>query len=298
MSSKNDSRRSSSDRSTQTSMEETGFLDPFDEYSKEIIEYLRAIEVNPDIPSITSNVSEKDRFILVEWLIQIHQAFKLKRATLFRAIQILDRVLTKVKVPQKKLQLVGATCMNIASKYEDIYSPEFGEFVYVAGDSFTKQDIVDMEAFICAKLKFRFSLATYYDFSARFMLAAASIGNKGKPLEPKLLEAVDEEAYFFLKLALLQYKCLEHKVSGVAAACVYLAFQRYELEWNKEMIAYTDYDEDEMKECVMLVYSLYRKERDMLKSGTGKPSVVSKEHWNKFNGPKTDEEDEEDEDED
>lgn len=47
----------------------------------------------------------------------------------------MDRYLAHrvTEVKRKKLQLVGVSCMWIASKYEEMYAPEINDFVYITG---------------------------------------------------------------------------------------------------------------------------------------------------------------------
>ena len=55
---------------------------------------------------------------------------------------------------RKKLQLVGVTAMLVASKYEEMYSPEVGDFAYITDNAFTKVQILEMEEMILRCLKF------------------------------------------------------------------------------------------------------------------------------------------------
>ncbi len=44
-------------------------------------------------------------------------------------------------VQRTKLQLVGAACMFIAAKYEEIYPPDVAEFVYITDDTYNKRQV-------------------------------------------------------------------------------------------------------------------------------------------------------------
>ena len=44
-------------------------------------------------------------------------------------------------VQRSKLQLVGAACMFIAAKYEEIYPPDVAEFVYITDDTYNKRQV-------------------------------------------------------------------------------------------------------------------------------------------------------------
>ena len=46
-----------------------------------------------------------------------------------------------MSVQRAKLQLVGTAAMFIASKYEEIYPPDVGEFVYITDDTYNKRQV-------------------------------------------------------------------------------------------------------------------------------------------------------------
>ena len=51
------------------------------------------------------------------------------------------RFLSYMAVQRSKLQLVGAACMFIAAKYEEIYPPDVAEFVYITDDTYNKRQV-------------------------------------------------------------------------------------------------------------------------------------------------------------
>lgn len=46
---------------------------------------------------------------------------------------------------RQNLQLVGVTALFIASKYEELYPPEIGDFVYITDETYNKSQILEME---------------------------------------------------------------------------------------------------------------------------------------------------------
>ena len=46
---------------------------------------------------------------------------------------------------KSKLQLVGVTAMLIASKYEEMYAPEVGDFVFITDNTYSSEEIRSME---------------------------------------------------------------------------------------------------------------------------------------------------------
>lgn len=57
-------------------------------------------------------------------------------------------------MPRKSLQLVGVTAMFIAAKYEEMYAPEIGDFVYITDNAYSQAQIREMEIKIMSVLGF------------------------------------------------------------------------------------------------------------------------------------------------
>ena len=64
------------------------------------------------------NITASMRAILVDWLIEVQENFELYHETLYLSVQLTDRYLSVTEVCKEYLQLVGATCMLIAAKFE------------------------------------------------------------------------------------------------------------------------------------------------------------------------------------
>lgn len=71
------------------------------------------------------------RAILVDWLVEVAQEYKLHSETLFQAVGLVDRFLSITQVTRNQLQLVGVSCMLLASKYEEIYSPQVSATIWL-----------------------------------------------------------------------------------------------------------------------------------------------------------------------
>ena len=59
------------------------------------------------------------RAILVDWLVEVQQNFELNHETLYMAVKMVDLYLVRQPAILKdRLQLVGATALSIACKFE------------------------------------------------------------------------------------------------------------------------------------------------------------------------------------
>ena len=87
-----------------------------------------------------SEVTEKMRSYLIDWLAELHFKFKLWPETLYVTIGIIDRYLAvKSDFRKRDLQCLGVTALHIAGKYEEIYPPELKNILKVTGDAVSKQ---------------------------------------------------------------------------------------------------------------------------------------------------------------
>ncbi|CAD7676179.1 unnamed protein product [Nyctereutes procyonoides] len=127
------------------------------EYVKDIYAYLRQLEEEQAVKpkyllghEITGNM----RAILIDWLVQVQMKFRLLQETMYMTVSIIDRFMQNNCVPKKMLQLVGVTAMFIASKYEEMYPPEIGDFAFVTDNTYTKHQIRQMEMKILRSLNF------------------------------------------------------------------------------------------------------------------------------------------------
>lgn len=94
------------------------------------------------------------RGILVDWIIDVHKKFKLKLECMFMSINLIDRVCQLTPIAKHRFQLLGITCLFIASKYEEIYPPYLSDFAFVCADAYTEADILSMEAEVLKILDF------------------------------------------------------------------------------------------------------------------------------------------------
>ena len=98
-------------------------------------------QVAPHARPLRRSQSQRDinatmRRILIDWLVEVAEEYRLESETLFLAVNYIDRFLSHVPVNRSKLQLVGVTCMLVASKYEEIHPPAVDEFVYISDNTY------------------------------------------------------------------------------------------------------------------------------------------------------------------
>uniref|UniRef100_A0A8C9STX7 Cyclin B2 n=1 Tax=Scleropages formosus TaxID=113540 RepID=A0A8C9STX7_SCLFO len=203
------------------------------EYVKDIYVYLRHLEAQQSIrPRYMQGyeINERMRALLVDWLIQVHSRFHLLQETLYMTVALLDRFLQVQPVSQRKLQLVGVTAMLIASKYEEMYTPEVGDFCYITDNAFTKAQIREMETLMLRDLNFQLGRP----LPLHFLRRASKAGNANA--EKHTL------AKYLMELTLVDYNMVHYNPSEIAAAALFcVACQT----WLSQYYCY--YDEDHLR---------------------------------------------------
>ncbi|KAL3619801.1 Cyclin-B2-4 [Castilleja foliolosa] len=237
------------------------------EYIDDIYEYYKKTEsiscVSPNYMANQSDINERMRGILIDWLIEVHYKFELMDETLYLTVNIIDRFLAVQPVLRKKLQLVGVTALLLACKYEEVSVPVVDDFIFITDKAYCRQEVLDMEKLMINTLRFNLSVPTPYSFMTRFLKAAQS---------DKTLELV---SFFIVELSLVQYEMLRFPPSLLAAAAVFTAqcaLSGNNKQWSKTCLSYTSYSQNQLMECAKIMVSLHQK------AGTEKLSGVHKKY--------------------
>ncbi|XP_029688328.1 G1/S-specific cyclin-E1-like [Takifugu rubripes] len=107
------------------------------------------------------HLQPKMRAILLDWLMEVSEVYKLHRETYHLAQDYFDRFMaTQRNVFKSTLQLIGITCLFIAAKVEEMYPPKVHQFAYVTDEACTEDEILSMETIIMMELKWSLSPQT------------------------------------------------------------------------------------------------------------------------------------------
>ena len=87
------------------------------------------------------------RGLLVEILIEIHHEFRLQEATLFLAVNILDRYCSRQPIKGDELLLVGCVALFVAAKFRETQDrqPALGSFVSACEEHYSIEDFTTLE---------------------------------------------------------------------------------------------------------------------------------------------------------
>ncbi|NXT77297.1 CCNB2 protein, partial [Zapornia atra] len=206
------------------------------DYVKDIYLYLRDLEVQQSVrPHYLDGktINGRMRAILVDWLVQVHSRFQLLQETLYMCVAIMDRFLQSHPIARKQLQLVGITAMLLASKYEEVFSPYVGDFVYITDNAYTSDEVRKMEMTILKELNFDLGRPLPIHFLRR-----ASKAGEADAKQHTL-------AKYLMELTLVDYDMVHHRPSEVAAAALCLSQKILgHNKWGAKQQYYTGYTED------------------------------------------------------
>jgi hypothetical protein len=126
------------------------------------------------LSTVQLDVDVHKRLVLVDWLVEVVDEFKLSQPTLFLAVNYVDRYLSRRPVARDALQLLGVTALWLACKLEEVYPPTLGDFVDVTQSSCTAAQLVAMESALLRELGFTLSVPTAVTFLQLYLPAAAA----------------------------------------------------------------------------------------------------------------------------
>ena len=151
------------------------------------------------------------RAVLMDWIVQVHHRFNLLPETLFLCVNYIDRFLSCKVVSLGKLQLVGATAIFIAAKYEEIDCPSVQEIVYMVDNGYSQDEILKAERFMLSMLQFELGWPGPMSFLRRISKA------DDYDLETRTL------AKYFLEITIMDERFVGSPPSFVAAGAHCLA---------------------------------------------------------------------------
>lgn len=133
--------------------------DAIHEYKQDVLDFMVS-QQKQEAQEQQKDITQKMRQILLDWIIDVHDSFELKEQTLHLALSYLSDFSFKQTISKDEYQLVGITCLWIASKYEEIYPPRTKNYVEVTADTYSLKEMKAMEGRIIEALGFDLNRTT------------------------------------------------------------------------------------------------------------------------------------------
>lgn len=171
------------------------------------------------------------RAILLDWLMEVSEVYKLHRESYHLAQDYLDRFMaTQTNVFKSTLQLIGITCLFIAAKVEEMYPPKIHQFAYVTDEACTEDEILSMELIVMKELNWSLSPQTPISWLNVYM-QVAYLKDQESLLIPQYPQATFTQIAELLDLCMLDVRSLEFS-NGILAASALFHFSSLELMEN------------------------------------------------------------------
>lgn len=235
------------------------WLDPFQvsQYAMDIFNYLKDRESLFPIGDYMEKqvcLSRWMRSLLVDWMVEVQESFELNHETLYLAVKLVDLYLTKVTVGTETLQLLGASSLFIASKYDERIPPMVEDFLYICDGAYSQRELIKMEISVLKVIDFDLGIPLSYRFLRRYARC-------GKVSMPTLTLA-----RYILEYSLMDYSTIRFSDSKLAASALLLALQMKDLGgWTPTLEYYSGYKVDEIRNIVyVLNEGLHRKHKEAL----------------------------------
>ncbi|RLN97319.1 hypothetical protein BBJ28_00026551 [Nothophytophthora sp. Chile5] len=146
--------------------------------------------------------------------------------TAFLAVNYTDRYLDIAMVKKTKFQLLGATCLHVASKCEDVSYIRVEDLAMSADNVFTSVEVLRMEEKLLNALNFTLSWVVLTSVCA-WRLGSGSAALDFLDVYERLIPIIPKKtsmlARYLLELALQECEFLAFPPSKVAVCCLSMA---------------------------------------------------------------------------
>ncbi|GAB7358172.1 hypothetical protein MBLNU230_g0326t1 [Neophaeotheca triangularis] len=217
------------------------------EYSEEIFSYMRDLEAkmspNPTYMDMQTEIQWSMRSVLMDWVVQVHQRFNLLPETLFLTANYIDRFLSAKIVSLGKLQLVGATAIFVAAKYEEVNCPTIQEIIYMVDNGYSADELLKAERFMLSMLRYELGWPGPMSFLRRISKA------DDYDLETRTL------AKYFLEVTIMDERFVGCTPSFLAAGAHCMArLMLRKGDWSQSHAFYSNYTYSQLRQLLATLY--------------------------------------------
>uniref|UniRef100_A0A671KTN2 Cyclin-like domain-containing protein n=1 Tax=Sinocyclocheilus anshuiensis TaxID=1608454 RepID=A0A671KTN2_9TELE len=128
-----------------------------------------------------ASITAEARSKLVSWLIAVRRQLKLSFESCCLAVNIMDRFLITTSVAADCFQLLGVTSLLIATKQVEVYSPRITQLLSLCCNSFSREQLCNLECLILLRLHFRLAAPTHAFFLDYFTSRTTGYQTDGEP---------------------------------------------------------------------------------------------------------------------
>ncbi|XP_026156644.1 G1/S-specific cyclin-E2-like [Mastacembelus armatus] len=176
------------------------------------------------------SIQPRMRSILLDWLIEVSEAYTLHRQTFYLAQDYFDRfMLAQSNIEKGMLQLIGITCLFIASKMEEACPPKLSQMAYITAGTYFEREILEMELIILKVLNWNLCPETAVSW-LKLYFQMASMNPNSDLLEPQFPQDTFIQMTRLLDLCILNINSLhfQYQVLAASVLCHFLQLETVE----------------------------------------------------------------------